>query len=62
MNIILNTMMNHGGLKMKDFEVIYAKIIEAEDFFDAVEKAKREDAEILSVAEAPIEEEDVFDA
>lgn len=60
MNIILNMMMNHGGLKMKDFEVIYVKIIEAEDFFDAVEKAKQEDAEILSVAEAPIEEEDVF--
>lgn len=46
---------------MREFEVIYARIIEAEDFFDAVEKAKREDAEILSVSEAPIEEEDVFD-
>lgn len=53
-------MMNHGGFKMRDFEVIYAKVIEAEDFFDAVEKAKQEDAEILSVAEAPVEEEDVF--
>lgn len=46
---------------MREFEVIYAKIIEADDFFDAVEKAKQEDAEILSVSEAPIEEEDVFD-
>ena len=45
---------------MRDFEVIYAKVIEAEDFFDAVEKAKQEDAEILSVSEAPVEEEDVF--
>lgn len=46
---------------MREFEVIYAKIIEAEDFFDAVEKAKQEDAEILSVSEAPIDDEDVFD-
>ena len=38
-----------------------SSIIEAEDFFDAVDKAKREDAEILSVSEAPIEDEDVFD-
>ncbi len=53
-------MMNHGGFKMRDFEVIYVKVIEAEDFFDAVEKAKQEDAEILSVSEAPIDDEDVF--
>lgn len=46
---------------MRDFEVIYAKIIQAEDFFDAVEKAKNEDSEILTVSEVPPEEDDVHD-
>ena len=45
------------------FEIVYAKIIEAEDFFDAVDKAKKEKNEIISVSEAPedIEENYVFD-
>lgn len=45
---------------MKKFEIVYAKIIEAEDFFDAVDKAKNEHTEIISVSEAPddIEEEE----
>lgn len=46
---------------MIPFEVIYSEFVEAEDFFDAVEKAKKEGRTILSVSEAPIEEEDVFD-
>lgn len=47
---------------MSEFEIIYCKIIEAEDFFDAVEKAKNEEAEILSVSEVPTEaDDDVFD-
>ena len=49
---------------MKKFEVVYAEFIEAEDFFDAVDKAKKEGREVLSVSEAPEEELDdeyVFD-
>lgn len=47
---------------MRNFEVIYAEIIEAEDFFSAVEKAKKEGREIISVSEAPEEvDDDVFD-
>ena len=42
------------------FEVIYAKKIEAEDFFDAVEKAKKDGIEVLSVSQISEEEEDVF--
>ena len=33
----------------KKFEVVYAEFIEAEDFFDAVDKAKKEGREVLSV-------------
>ena len=44
------------------FEVVYAEMIEAEDFFDAVERAKKEGREIISVSEAPEELDDyVFD-
>lgn len=45
------------------FEIVYAKIIEAEDFFDAVDKAKKDGIEVISVSEAPedIEEDYVFD-
>lgn len=44
------------------FEVIFAKKIEAEDFFDAVEEAKSvDDVEVLSVSQISEEEEDVFD-
>lgn len=43
---------------MKKFEVVYAEFIEADDFFDAVDKAKKDDREILSVSEAPEEEID----
>lgn len=48
---------------MRKFEIVYAEFIEAEDFFDAVERAKKEGREILSVSEAPeeIDDEDVFD-
>ena len=48
---------------MRNFEVVYAEIIEAEDFFDAVEKAKQEGREVISVAEAPdeLDDEYVFD-
>ena len=47
----------------KKFEVVYAEFIEAEDFFDAVDKAKKEGREVLSVSEAPEELDDdyVFD-
>ena len=45
---------------MKKFEIVYAKIIEAEDFFDAVEKAKCENIEIISVSEAPEDIEDEY--
>ena len=43
------------------FEVVYAKKIEAEDFFDAVEKSKSEDVEILSVSNISSDDEDVYD-
>ena len=47
---------------MRMFEVVYAEMIEAEDFFDAVERAKKEGREIISVSEAPEELDDyVFD-
>ena len=47
---------------MRLFEVIYAEVIEAEDFFDAVEKSKKIGREVISVAEAPVDEDDdVFD-
>lgn len=44
---------------MEEYEVVYAKIIEAEDFFDAVEKAKCEKVEVLTVSKLPPEIEDV---
>lgn len=47
---------------MRLFEVIYSEVVEAEDFFDAVEKAKKIGREIISISEAPIDDdEDVFD-
>jgi len=47
---------------MRLFEVIYAEVIEAEDFFDAVEKSKKIGREVISVSEAPVDEDDdVFD-
>ena len=48
---------------MRVFEVIYAEMIEAEDFFDAVEKAKKQGREVISVSEAPeeLDDEYVFD-
>ena len=49
---------------MRIFEVVYAEFIEADDFFDAVERAKKEGREILSVSEAPedeLDDEYVFD-
>lgn len=42
----------------KRFEVVYAEFIQAEDFFDAVEKAKRKGREVISVSEAPEDEID----
>lgn len=48
---------------MTIFEVIYAKTIEADDFFDAVDKAKKIDCnEILTVSAIPDEvDDDVYD-
>lgn len=47
---------------MRFFEVIYAETIEADDFFDAVEKAKKIGREVISVSEVPLEDDDdVFD-
>lgn len=43
---------------MTQFEVIYLECVEADDFFDAVEKAKKIGRTILSVSEAPIEDDD----
>ena len=47
----------------RKFEVVYAEFIEADDFFDAVDKAKSEGREVLSVSEAPeeIDDEYVYD-
>ena len=47
----------------RKFEVVYVEVIEAEDFFDAVDKAKLKGHEVLSVSEAPEELDDdyVFD-
>lgn len=55
--------LQNGGSIMRKFEVVYAEVIEAEDFFDAVDKAKKEGVEVLSVSEAPEEAYDdyVFD-
>ncbi len=44
---------------MEEYEIVYAKIIEAEDFFDAVDKAKCENVEILTVSRLPPEIDDV---
>lgn len=46
---------------MAEFEVIFAKVLEADDFFDAVEKVKNVDATILNVSVLPEEEEDVYE-
>jgi len=51
---------SYSGDNMKEFEVIYAEIVEAEDFFDAIEKIQRDGREVLSCSEALREEEDVF--
>ena len=55
----------HGEIIMyRKFEVVYVETVEAEDFFDAVEKAKKTGREVLSVSEVPDEEMDedyVFD-
>ena len=52
-------MKNHGGINMSKFEVIYSKIIDANDFFDAIEKAEKEDAKLLTVSS--LDDEDVLD-
>lgn len=44
---------------MDDYEVVYAKIIKAKDFFDAMEKAQEEDNEILTVSKLPPETNNV---
>lgn len=46
-------MINHGGITMKNFEVVYVETVEANDFFDAVDKLKNDEREIISVSEAP---------
>ena len=43
------------------FEVIFADTIEADDFFDAVDQAKARGLEVISVAQMPLDEEDVYD-
>ena len=47
----------------RKFEVVYVETIEANDFFDAVEKAKKTEREVLSVSEVSEELDDdyVFD-
>lgn len=40
---------------MEDFEIVYAKVIQAESFFDAVELAKNEGVEVLTVSRIPPE-------
>ena len=44
---------------MEEFEVVYAEIIQAEDFFDAIDKVKTEGVEVLTVSKLPPEVEDV---
>lgn len=44
---------------MEDYEIVYAKIIQAKDFFDAVDRAKGEGVEVLTVSRIPPEIEDV---
>ena len=52
-------MKNHGGIDMSNFEIVFAKTVEAEDFFDAVDEAKKiEDCEILTVTAIPPEVDD----
>lgn len=51
-------MKNHGEIDMQEFEVIYAKRVMAEDFFDAVEISKAEGVEVLSVSSVPIEDDE----
>ncbi len=46
-------MKNRGEMTMKKFEVVYVETVEADDFFDAVDKLKNDEREILSVSEAP---------
>lgn len=46
---------------MEDFEIVYAKVIQAEDFFDAIEKSQKDGIEILTVSKVPPEIEDVYD-
>lgn len=58
MIIQMNYTIFGGTIKMRLFEVIYAEIIEAEDFFDAVEKSKKIGREVISVSEAPVEDDD----
>lgn len=46
---------------METYEIIYAKQVEADNFFDAVEKAKEEGLEVLSVLTVSSENEYVYD-
>lgn len=47
----------------RKFEVVYVETIEADDFFDAVEKAKNTEREVLSVSEISedLDDDYVFD-
>ena len=44
---------------MREFEVIYAEVVEAEDFFDAVDKIDKDHRTVLSVSELPQEDDNV---
>lgn len=46
---------------MRKFEVIYAEIVEAEDFFDAVEKMDKIGKEVISCSEVPRDDDYVFE-
>lgn len=52
-------MKHHGEIDMSDFEIVFSKIIQADDFFDAVDAAKElENSEILTVSLIPPEVDD----
>lgn len=55
--LLLNLLIKSDN--MEEFEVVYAEIIQAEDFFDAIDKVKTEGVEVLTVSKLPPEVEDV---
>lgn len=52
-------MIHRGEINMSNFEIVFAKTIAADDFFEAVDKAKElQDCEILTVTSIPPEVDD----